>query len=103
MPNLYLTTTFIKTSAGSYEDFYFKMLTQHVCGVEIFAWRITALFLLHVSTASELYIILECMFDMPGKCVKENGFVVCYVLAEIFQVYTVHKLRHRAQVACSKL
>ncbi len=73
------------------------MLTQHVRGVEIFARCITALSLLHVYTASELYIILECMFDMPGKCLKENGFVFRYVLVEVFQVYTVHKLRHRAQ------
>ncbi len=73
------------------------MLTQHVRGVEIFARCITALSLLHVYTESELYTILECMFDMPGECVEENGFVFRYVLAEIFQVYTVHKLRHRAQ------
>ncbi len=73
------------------------MLTQHVRGVDIFARCITALSLLHVYTASELHIIWECMFDMPGKCVKENGFVFRYVLVEVFQVYTVRKLRHRAQ------
>ncbi len=60
------------------------MLTQHVRGVEIFARCITALSLLHVYIASELHIILEYMFDMPGKCVEENGFVFRYVLAEIF-------------------
>ncbi len=44
-----------------------------------------------------MYIIYEYESDMSDKRVKENRCVFRYVLAEILQINTVHKLPHRAQ------